>query len=129
MFYDNSNPEDGILTATWRQDGFVSLEADSLGQCSTVVSTFSGNHLKLNCWTRYGGDIFVELADAANDTRFTPSPAIPGHSFDDCDPISGDCINQTVTWQKQSDLSTWANKPIRIRFRMRRARIYSLQFV
>ena len=129
VFYDNSNPEDGILTATWRQDGFVSLEADSLGQCSTVVSTFSGNHLKLNCWTRYGGDIFVELADAANDTRFTPSPAIPGHSFDDCDPISGDCINQTVTWQKQSDLSTWANKPIRIRFRMRRARIYSLQFV
>ena len=45
VFFDNSRPESGVLTASWRQDGFVSLEAESLGGCSTLILAFSGSRL------------------------------------------------------------------------------------
>jgi len=129
VFFDNVLPETGVLTATWRQDGFVSLEADAVGACSTLILTFAGSHLELNAWTRFGGDIRVELADASEDNRRVHTPTIKGRSFQDCDPISGDHLNQTVTWRGESDLSSWAGRPVRVRFQMRRARLYAMQFV
>ena len=118
-----------MLTASWRQDGFVSLEAESLGGCSTLILAFSGSRLVLNAWTRFGGEILVELADASRDNRRTHAPAIPGRAFEDCDPISGDHLDRTVTWRGQADLSAWSGRPVRLRIRMRRARLYSLRFV
>ena len=129
LFFDNSRPETGVLTASWRQDGFVSLEAESLGGCSTLILALSGSRLVLNAWTRFGGEIRVELADATDDNRRTHAPALPGRAFEDCDPISGDHLDHTVTWRGESDLSAWSGRPVRLRFRMRRARLYSLRSV
>ncbi len=129
VFFDNSRPETGVVTANWRQDGFMSLEAESLGGCSTLILAFDGTRLVLNAWTRFGGEILVELADAIQDNRRTPAPAIAGRAFEDCDPISGDSLSHTVTWRGQSDLSPWTGRPVRVRLRMRRARLYALQFV
>lgn len=129
VFFDNSQPETGVTTATWRQDGFVSLEAESVGACSTLILDFTGSRLELNAWTRFGGEIRVELADASDDNRRTHAPAIPGRSFQDCDPISGDDVARTVTWRGESDLSSWAGKPVRLRLKMNRARLYAMQFV
>ena len=129
VFFDNSLPEAGVLTATWRQDGFVSLEADSVGAFSTLLVDFAGSHLEINAWTRFGGEILVELADASNDNRRVHAPAIQGRSFEACDPIAGDHIKKTVTWRGESDLSAWAGVPVRVRFQMRRARLYAMRFV
>ena len=129
VFFDSSLPETGVLTATWRQDGFVSLEAETVGACSTLILTFAGSRLELNAWTRFGGDVRVEMADASDDNRRTHAPPIAGRSFQDCDPISGDHLNHTVTWRGESDLSPWAGRPVRVRLRMRRARVYAMQFV
>ena len=116
------------MTATWRQDGFVSLEAESEGACSTLLISFAGSRMEVNAWTRFGGNIRVELADASEDNRRTHAPAIPGRSLEDCDPISGDFLNRTVTWRGDSDLSAWAGRPVRVRLQMRRARLYAMQF-
>ena len=129
VFFDNSLPETGVLAASWRQDGFVSLEAESLGGCSTLILDFTGTRLVLNAWTRFGGEVLIELADASGDNRRTHAPAIAGRAFEDCDPISGDHLSHTVTWRGQSGLSDWACRPVRVRLRMRRARLYALQFV
>ena len=129
VFFETALPEAGVLPATWRQDGFVSLEAESVGACSTLILDFIGNHLELNVWTRLGGDIRVELADASEDNRRIHAPAIPGRSFEDCDRITGDHIAKTVTWKGETDLSSWAKKPVRVRFRMRRAQLYAMHFV
>ena len=88
-----------------------------------------GSHLELNAYTRLGGEVRVELADSSNDNRRTHAPPIEGRTFQDCDPISGDHLNQTVTWKGESDLSSWAGRPVRVRFQMRRARLYAMQFV
>lgn len=129
VFFDTSIEEPGIFTATWREDGFMSLDADSHGACTTLIADFEGSYMKLNTYTRLGGEILVEIADASNDNRRFHSPPIPGLSFEDCDSITGDHISKTVTWNGRSDLSKLIGKPVRIRLKMRRAKLYSLRFI
>ena len=129
VFFDTSIEEPGIFTATWREDGFMSLDADSHGACTTLIADFEGSNMKLNTYTRLGGEILVEIADASNDNRRFHSPPIPGLSFEDCDSITGDHISKTVTWNGRSDLSKLIGKPVRIRLKMRRAKLYSLRFI
>ena len=122
-------------TATWRTDGFISLEARDAGSFATVPITFEGGKLTINAWTRFGGEIGFELADATSEHmgRFgqgvaaETATAIPGRSFDDCDAFTGDSTCHTVTWNGESDISQWANRPMRLRVRMRRARLYAIQ--
>ena len=126
-----------LYFASWRQDGFTSLEAESYGEFTTVPFTFEGSHLQVNAWTRFGGGITVEVADPSGEAmgRFADgkeavdAATVEGMSFEDSDPITGDHLSHTVTWRGGSDLSAWTGRPIRLRFRMRRARLHSLQFV
>jgi len=124
----SARPNRGCLCrAIWRQDGFTSLEAQTEGRCATVPITFTGKRLEVNAWTRFGGEIRVELA--ASDEQMGPGETVAGHAFEDCDPISGDALKHTVTWRGESDLSAWAGKPMRLRFWLRRARLHAIQFV
>lgn len=111
-----------VCRAIWRKDGFTSLEAQAEGRCTTVPLIFSGDRLELNAWTYFGGDVRVELIEADG----TP---VPGYSFAECDPISGDAPQQTVTWQGNADLADWVGKPMRLRLWLRRARLHALQFL
>ena len=127
-----------VCLATWRQDGFTSLEAETEGFCATVPFTFEGGRLQVNAWTQFGGGIRVELADTSVQTKCartewepgqgSGSQTIPGYSFADSDPISGDSLNHMVTWNGESDLSAWAGKSIRLRFHLRRARLHAIRF-
>ncbi len=122
-------------TATWRKDGFVSLEARDAGSFSTVPITFEGGKLTINAWTRFGGEISFELADASGEhmgkfgqgVTAEQATAIPGRTFEDCDPFTGDSTCHTVTWNGEADISEWTNRPMRLRVRMRRARLYAIQ--
>ena len=51
-----------------------------------------------------------------------------GRATADCDPITGDNLERTVTWKGESDLSALRGKMVRLRFYMRRARLYALKF-
>lgn len=110
-----------VARAIWRKDGFTSLEASAEGRCTTVPLTFSGSQLEVNAWTHYGGELRLELIEANG-------AAIPGYSLAECDPISGEAANQTITWQGNPDLAAWASKPVRLRLWLRRARLHALQF-
>lgn len=52
---------------------------------------------------------------------------VPGRSFEDCDPVSGDRPSHSVTWRGQSDLGVADDVPIRFRFRLRAARLYAFE--
>jgi hypothetical protein len=94
-----------------------------------VPFTFTGGRLVLNAWTRFRGDVRVDLADATEETMSSPAKTIDGRSFEDCDPITGnDQLNHAVTWKGDSDISGWEGRPVRLRFRMRRARLYAIRF-
>ena len=117
-----------ICRATWRRDGFTSLEAETKGACTTYPLVFAGRELKVNAWTRFRGDIRIEIADASMETRPRPAQPVPGRTLAECDPIRGDVLDGTVTWNGQSDLSAWAGKQVRLRLEMDRARLHSLRF-
>ncbi len=112
-----------IRRYTLRLDGFVSVNAPlSGGELITRPLLFSGERLKLNFASSAAGDIRVEIQDAADGTP------LAGFQLDHCPPIFGDEIERTVTWTDGSDMSKLAGKPVRLRFLLRDADLYSFQF-
>ena len=108
---------------TLRLDGFVSVNAPlSGGELITKPLTFDGDKLTVNFASSAAGDIRVELQDATGTPHF-------GFSLEDCSPVFGDSLNRTVTWQTGSDVSRLAGKTVRIRFVLRDADLYAMQFV
>jgi hypothetical protein len=107
---------------TLRLDGFVSVNAPlSGGELITRPLTFAGDRLTLNFVTSAAGDIRVEIQDSDGKPQ-------PGFAFDDCPPLFGDTTDRTVTWRAGSDVSRLAGKPVRLRFVLRDADLFSLNF-
>ena len=107
---------------TLRLDGFVSVSAPaSGGELVTRPLTFSGSNLAINFSTSAAGSVRVEIQNVDG----TP---VDGFALDNCSEIFGDALDRTVTWQDDSDLSRLVGKPVRLRFVIRDADLYSLQF-
>ena len=111
-----------IRRYTLRIDGFVSAKAKTKqGELLTKPFTFDGNRLSLNVATSGFGWVKVELQDAQG-------KPIEGYTLDDANMIYGDSLDRTVGWQGKKDVSKLAGKPIRMRFVMREADLYSFKF-
>ncbi len=107
---------------TLRTDGFISVNAGSgAGELLTKPLSFQGNDLVLNCSTSAAGSIRVEIQNPDG----TP---VAGFGLDDCTPVFGDSIAQTVGWVGNPDLGALADKPVRLRFVMTECDLYSFQF-
>ncbi|MBC8351549.1 MAG: hypothetical protein H8E66_06150 [Planctomycetes bacterium] len=105
-----------------RIDGFVSVNAPLAGgELITKSLKFSGKQLEINYSTSAAGKVLVELQD-------NQGQPISGFTLDDCEPIYGDHIARVVKWKGGSDIGALAKTPIRIRFTMSDADLYSLRF-
>jgi len=93
---------------------------------------YTGKELRINAWTRFGGEARVELVDSTNQEHWSKKvrlpEVVPGYSMQECAPMTGDILNQTVTWGGKSDLSFGVGRAMRLRFYLRRARLHSFQF-
>ncbi len=107
---------------TLRLDGFSSLNAPYAGGGAvTKPFTFTGESLEINYATSAAGSIRVELQDEAG-------TALPGFGADECDELIGDEVARTVTWHGEGSVAALAGRPVRIRFAMRDADVYSFRF-
>lgn len=107
---------------TLRIDGFVSINAPlSGGEMLTKPLIFSGSQLIINYSTSAVGSIQVEIQDAKG-------MPISGFALSDSEEIFGDSLSQSVLWKSGSDISSLAGKSIRLRFVLRDADLYSMQF-
>jgi hypothetical protein len=107
---------------TLRLDGFVSIHAPmSGGELLTKPLTFTGKTLSMNFATSVAGGIQVEIQDADG----TP---VPGFTLTDAEPQFGNAIDRTVTWKTGADVSRLAGKPVRLRFILKDADLYAIQF-
>lgn len=116
----------GKSTRLWRYtlrlDGFVSLQAPyTEGELVTKPVSFQGKKLTLNFSTSAGGSVQVELQDASG-------RPLPGFACEDCPPLFGDSVDRVVTWQRGADLSAIRNLPVRVRFILHDADVYSFKF-
>ena len=118
-----------ICLASWREDGWTSVEAESDGRFATSAFIFEGGNLVLNSGSNYGGEIKVELAEVPEgQEKRDEAPPISGRSFDDCDVITGDNLSRTVPWNGNSDIAALARKPVRVRFKLRRSHMHAIWF-
>ena len=105
-----------------RIDGFVSLQAPLAGgEMVTQPVVFQGGRLQINYATSAAGGIWVELQGAGG----TP---LEGFSRSDCHEVFGDEVERTVHWQAGDDVSSLAGKPVRIRFVLKDADLFSFRF-
>jgi hypothetical protein len=111
-----------VLRYTLRTDGFVSVHAPyQVGEMLTRPFVFAGKSLEINYSTSAAGSVRVEVQDK------TGKP-IPDFTLDDCREIIGDGIERTVAWKPGVDVSKLAGQPVRLRFVMKDADLYSIRF-
>ena len=113
----------GVLRRyTLRIDGFVSLHAPLIGgELITKPLTFTGNQLTLNVSTSAAGSVRVEIQDA-------DGQLLPGFALAACQEVYGDDLERTVIWAGNPDLGAIAGKPVRLRFEVKDADLYSFRF-
>ena len=113
-------PSNRLRRGTLRLDGFVSVEADPRGgELVTRPFTFEGRELLINYSTSAFGGIQAELQDHTGSAI---------RSLNDCSVIYGDEIEHAVHWNAGSDVSAWSGKPVRLRFVMKDADLFSIRF-
>jgi hypothetical protein len=111
-----------IRRYTLRMDGFVSVSAPlGGGEVVTKPLTFDGSQLEINFSTSAAGGIRVELQDAGG-------KPIPGFNLADCNLQFGDQLDRTVSWKAGTSVSPLAGQPVRLRFELKDADLYSFRF-
>ena len=111
----------GIGLAKLRLDGFISVDAGATeGTLTTKPFVFAGSKLVINADAK-SGQVLVEILH-------TDGKPLAGFSKRDCDPVHVDKIRQTITWNGKSDLTHVAGKPIKLKFYLKNAKLFSFMF-
>ena len=130
-----TGPDSRVRRFEYRKDGFVSLRGGAQGGVLITKLIKLGrlaDRLTLNYSANQGGQVRVGL--------YQPNgTAIPGHSLSECQPLTGDQLNQTVMWKSvignnvgkaNADIShlRQTHPAVQLRFELKNADLFSLQF-
>jgi hypothetical protein len=117
-----TGPGSRVRRFTFRTDGFVSVHAsDVQAELVTRPLVFAGSKLTINYKTESKGSLQLEIQDLHGQP-------VPGFTLSDCPRISGDEIERAVQWSGNVNVESLSGRPIRLRFVMNNADLYSLQF-
>jgi len=117
-----AGPDSRLRRFMYRLDGFASLSAGKQGgEVLTQPFTFEGDQLILNYATLDGGSIRVELQTAEGDV-------IAPFDLQSCQSLQGDNTAAVVSWKLGDGLIRHAGQPVRLRFVLQNADLYSLHF-
>jgi hypothetical protein len=150
--YHSSYQRDGYKREVYRLiqrlDGFVSIDSPYEKEATLVTKPFrfTGDRLLLNVDTDAAGFLQVGLVDQEGNP-------IPGYSLDECIYINGDFTSIEAEWLQNAgelegieiedeedymkysgiarstkDVSELAGRVVRLQFRMRGSKLYSIQF-
>lgn len=116
VLYTMEDEQGSILVDRLTGDGAAdaALENDTgalPGDCQLII----------NYSTSAAGSIRVELQQPDG----TP---LPEFSLENCDLIFGDHVERAVSWNARTELKPLAGTPLKIRFELRDADLYSIQF-
>jgi hypothetical protein len=114
-------PLGALAWAWWPRGRLVALQAATEGSFCTWPLVFDGRTVHLNFRTSMAG--FVKVEALGSDGK-----VLPGRSFEDCDGMCGDHLDQVVTWRGQSDLGHPGGAAMAFRLRMRCADLFSIAF-
>lgn len=113
-------------------DGWVSLENDDqtrnrYAEVVTLPFTFSGSRLQVNVAPQVDGE---SARFSLNVEILAPDHfRVKGYSFEESDSITRGGVARVASWNGEDDLSSLAGKPIKLKFYLKNARLFSYQFV
>ena len=120
--HDYAQPTAHLRRYSLRLDGFASIHAPyEGGSFTTKQFTFTGRKLLLNFATSAPGFIKVEIQDVGGQP-------IEGYNLKDAKELIGNYIDHPAAWKNGTDVSSLSGRPIRLKFFMKDADLYSLQF-
>jgi hypothetical protein len=115
-------PDNRLRRLSIRPWGFASINgAYHGGEVVTKPLSFSGAELRINFSTSAVGSVAVEVQHADG----TPAP---GLALDDMAPMYGDNLDATVVWGGDAYLRRLAGEPVRLRFQLQDADVFSFRF-
>ena len=112
------NDQSALCLAKLPMDRFACLEAEEAGTIVTKPFMMKGEDLYINAEANWG-EIYAEILDAETMKPF-PGFWVPAHLPP---PLTGDHLRAKIEWQPEHDLVF--EKPVRIRFYLYQARLYS----
>ena len=120
---DYGQPTAHLRRYSFRIDGLASARAPYAGgELLTKVMRFEGDRLVINFATSAAGFVKVEV-------QGPEGQVLSGYSLKESREMIGNEIEKTVSWGGKSDLSEIAGRPVRLRFVMQDADLYSMRFV
>ncbi len=119
---DYAQPTAHLRRYSLRLDGFASLHAPyEGGEMITKPLTFQGARLLLNFATSAAGGLLVEVQEENGQP-------IPGFTLGESIETIGNEIERAVLWKKGGDVSSLADRPVRLRFVLKDADLFSFRF-
>jgi len=112
--------------AIWPKGRIVAIEADGLGEFTTVGFVPPGNRVRINAVTKRGG--YIRVAACRLKASCFDIQHLPGHGYDDCAPIIGDQFRKLITWKGGDDMGVADGEPVILKFKMNQAKIFGLDF-
>ena len=102
-----------------RRDGFASMNSNgNEAELQTRSIKFTGSYLFVNCDVK-DGELSAQLEDANG------KPVAP-FTFDNCIAFKGDSTIKKIAWKDADNLSEFANKPMRLKFKIQgEGKLYS----
>lgn len=112
----------GIRRLVQRLDGFVSADAGPAGgELVTPVFRFAGQRLRLNLDCGAMGEAWVEMRDDQDQP-------ISGFTLAESVSVDRNGVAQEVWWVGGPDVSALAGRSVRLRIKLRSAKLYAFQF-
>jgi len=105
--------------ALWKKERLVALRAEGDGRFTTAGLILTRPNICVNACTEPKGLITAQLLDETGEP-------VPGYDHDECDPINGDHLKATLTWQGKQVPAKMAGRKIYLQFRMSHARLFSI---
>ena len=119
---DYAQPTAHLHRYSMRLDGFASVYGNwKGGELLTKPFIFSGEKLFINFSTSASGGIRIEITDA-------DGKAIEGFEKNNSVELIGNEIEKEVTWNLDKKLNHLSGKPVRLRFLLSDAHVYSFRF-
>jgi hypothetical protein len=121
VYKDPPKHESGMAWALWDEGRLAGIEAEKSGEFWAANSVTDAAEIQINARTASRGTIEVQLVQKEN--------VLPGFSFADCVPVTGNKAWGTLRWKGKADLSELQGKKYQIHFRLTKAKIFGYRTV
>ena len=113
--------ESTLMHHTMRHDGFCYLEPRGWGYIATRPLVVRGDDLTVNYQASVDGQVKVQVSDSHRNP-------LPGYTFDDCIPLTGNEVYGAVRWKEHRSLADLPVKDrVRIEFKFIDAWLYAVR--